>query len=63
MQLLTIVLSALIAAVPISAFTNGSLIPAYICNPTPDGMPKSFGELLKFVKKDVQTIAFDATGL
>ncbi|KUJ21862.1 uncharacterized protein LY89DRAFT_681239 [Mollisia scopiformis] len=34
------------------AFTNGSLIPAYFCNPKPDGLPKSLGELIPFTVKD-----------
>jgi hypothetical protein len=39
----TIFSAAVLAAVPAAAFTNGTLVPAYICNPVNDGMPKSFG--------------------
>lgn len=44
---------ALAAVLPTQAFTNGTLIPAYFCNPVPDGMPKSLGELIPFTKKDI----------
>lgn len=43
MGLQTVLLAALLVAAPAAAFTNGTLVPAYICNPVADGMPKSFG--------------------
>ena len=30
----------------ISAFTNGTLLPAYLCGPQNDGYPKSVGTLI-----------------
>jgi len=45
-------LLALATVLPAQAFTNGTLIPAYFCNPVPDGMPKSLGELIPFTVKD-----------
>jgi len=53
-------LTALVAAVsPAWAFTNGTLVPAYICNPTPDGMPKSFGQLLTYTREPVGPMSFN----
>jgi hypothetical protein len=57
---LPIVLIAALAAAPALAFTNGSLIPSYICNPVPDGLPKSFGELLPHTEEQLGPIAFNA---
>ena len=62
MQFTTLVLAAL-AAVPALAFTNGSLVPAYICNPKPDGLPKNFGEVLSFTREMTGPVAFNANGL
>ena len=63
MSLLTISLLALASVVPTQAFTNGTLIPAYFCNPVPDGMPKSLGELIPFTIKDqCADLAFNANG-
>lgn len=59
MLLLTVLLT-LGSAVTVSAFTNGSLVPAYICNPTPDGLPKNYGEVLSFTRKQVRKLAFNA---
>jgi hypothetical protein len=63
MQLTAVVLSALFAATQVSAFTNGSLVPPYICNPNADGLPKSFAQLLPYTRKQLQKVAFDAKGL
>ena len=63
MQLPTLVLAALTAALPALAFTNGSLVPAYICNPTPDGLPKSFGQVLSFTREMTEAVAFNANGV
>jgi hypothetical protein len=52
MAFLTIFLLALATVVPTQAFTNGSLVPAYFCNPEPDGMPKALGELLPYLLED-----------
>jgi len=49
-----------LAASQVSAFTNGSLVPSYICNPTPDGLPKAFAQLLPYTRKNAAVIAFDA---
>jgi hypothetical protein len=59
MQLQSVVLAAVIAALPVSAFTNGSIVPPYICNPQTDGLPKSFGQLLQFTQEQVKTVAFN----
>ena len=59
MQFKTILVTALAAATPALAFTNGSLVPAYICNPKPDGMPKSFGQLLQFTREQTPKVAFN----
>jgi hypothetical protein len=29
--------------IQVLAFTNGTLVPAYLCNAAADGMPKTFG--------------------
>jgi hypothetical protein len=59
----TFVAAALAAVFQALAFTNGSLVPSYICNPTPDGLPKSYGQLLPFTSLQLGTIAFNANGL
>jgi hypothetical protein len=60
MALLTIFLLALAAVVPTQAFTNGSLVPTYFCNPDLDGMPKALGELLPYLLEDnTSPIAFN----
>jgi len=56
----SIIVAAAFAAVPALAFTNGSLIPSYICNPVPDGLPKSYGALLPFTSEQLGPIAFNA---
>jgi hypothetical protein len=57
-------LLALAAVLPATAFTNGSLIPSYFCNPVPDGLPKSLGELIPFTKKEqCGPLAFNANGM
>ena len=63
MRLPTLVLAALTAAMPTLAFTNGSLVPAYICHPTPDGLPKNYGQVLSFTREMTGPIAFNANGL
>lgn len=56
-------LLALATVLPTQAFTNGSLIPAYFCNPVPDGLPKSLGELIPYTVKDQCTdLAFNTNG-
>jgi hypothetical protein len=56
---LTLAVSAFALAVQVSAFTNGTLVPAYICNPVDDGMPKAFGQLLPYLRKNGKSVAFD----
>jgi len=57
-------LLALATVLPAQAFTNGTLIPAYICNPKPDGMPKSLGELIpRTVKDQNNALAFNNNGM
>jgi hypothetical protein len=43
----------------VTAFTNGSLIPSYFCNPVPDGLPKSLGELIPQTHKEQGVLAFN----
>jgi hypothetical protein len=52
----------LAAATPTLAFTNGSLVPPYICSPTADGLPKSFGQLLQFTREQTPQVAFSTNG-
>src|SRR3954453_23488933 len=52
MVFLSIFLLALATVVPTQAFTNGSSVPANFCNPDPDGMPKSLGQLLPYLLED-----------
>jgi hypothetical protein len=54
-----LLLAALAAVSPVSGFTNGSLIPSYICNNNPDGLPKSFGQLLPYTREPLCAIAFN----
>ena len=64
MYLLVLSLLALVTILPVHAFTNGTLVPAYFCNPIPDGMPKSLGELIPFTIKDqCADLAFNANGM
>ncbi|MCJ1473840.1 hypothetical protein MMC13_002492 [Lambiella insularis] len=62
MYLLTLSLLPLATLLlPVHAFTNGTLVPAYFCSATPDGMPKSLGELIPFTVKDqTGALAFNA---
>jgi len=60
MQISTLILIALTAIGPVAAFTNGTLVPAYICNPRPDGLPKSFGQLLPYTREQLEAVAFNA---
>lgn len=60
-MLLSTVLFALSSAVAVSAFTNGSLVPSYMCDPTPDGLPKNYGEVLSYTRKAVRKLAFNPT--
>jgi hypothetical protein len=46
-------------ALRVSAFTMGKLIPAYICAPLGDGMPKSFGALLPLTRNQLPTVAYN----
>lgn len=63
MHLLIHSLLALATVLPTQAFTNGSLIPSYFCNPVPDGLPKSLGELIPFTVKDMTgPLPFNANG-
>jgi len=59
MYLSSVILAALAAISPVLAFTNGSLVPAYICDARPDGLPKSFGQLLPYTREQTGTIAFN----
>jgi hypothetical protein len=63
MQLMTLVLAALITAIPALAFTNGSIVPAYICHPHPDGLPKNYAQVLANTREMTGAIAFNANGL
>jgi len=60
MYLSSLIFAALVAVSPVSAFTNGSLVPAYICDARPDGLPKSFGQLLPYTREQAGTIAFNS---
>lgn len=63
MYILTLSLLALATVLPVQAFTNGTLVPAYFCSATPDGLPKSLGELIPFTVKDqTGALAFSANG-
>ncbi|KAF2421801.1 hypothetical protein EJ08DRAFT_490732 [Tothia fuscella] len=57
-QVQCLILAVSSAAVPTLAFTNGTLVPAYICHPNADGLPKSLGQLLRFTREPVQQIGF-----
>jgi hypothetical protein len=57
---LSLLLSAFAAVVQVAAFTNGTLVPAYICNPVDDGMPKAFAQLLPYMRKNGKSVAFDS---
>lgn len=59
MHSFTSVLAAVAFALPAYAFTNGSIVPPYICNPQSDGLPKSFGQLLLYTSEQVNTVAFN----
>jgi hypothetical protein len=61
MQFKALILLAF-AATPALAFTNGTLVPAYICNPQPDGMPKSFGQLLQLTREPTTKVGFNTNG-
>lgn len=63
MKLSTAFVAAIAAVTPALAFTNGSLVPAYICDPIMDGLPKSFGELLPYTREMTCAIAFNPNGL
>ncbi|KAF4627142.1 hypothetical protein G7Y89_g11010 [Cudoniella acicularis] len=49
----------LAAVFPAHAFTNGSLIPSYFCNPQPDGLPKALGELIPQTVEQANVLAFN----
>jgi len=55
----TSLLITLFAAGRASAFTMGKLVPAYICAPAGDGMPKSFGELLQLTRNQLDEVAYN----
>jgi hypothetical protein len=59
MQTKSFIATALLAATQVSAFTNGSLVPSYICNPASDGLPKAFAQLLPYTRKNAAVLAFD----
>jgi len=60
MQQRSLLTAAILAcATQVSAFTNGSLVPSYICNPNADGLPKAFAQLLPYTRKNAATIAVD----
>jgi len=53
-------LALLVAAAPrVSAFTYGKLVPAYICAPPGDGLPKSFGQLLQLTRNQLDDVAYN----
>jgi len=53
-------IAILAAAAPrVSAFTYGKLVPAYICAPLGDGMPKSFGQLLQLTRNQLDEVAYN----
>jgi hypothetical protein len=58
----TSLLITLFAAGRASAFTMGKLVPAYICAPAGDGMPKSFGALLQLTRNQLDEVAYNADG-
>jgi hypothetical protein len=62
MHIQSIIFAVLLTAAPAVAFTNGSLVPAYICNPNSDGLPKSFGQLLQFTVQKTAKIGFSTDG-
>jgi hypothetical protein len=62
MHFKTFVLAGL-TALPTFAFTNGSLVPAYICKPKVDGLPKSFGQLLQYTREPTTKVGFNTNGL
>lgn len=62
MRLSRVVVAAMAAGSPALAFTNGSLVPAYICDPVMDGLPKSFGELLPYTREMTGPVAFNYNG-
>lgn len=62
MHFQTIIFAASIASKTALAFTNGSLVPSYICHPNADGLPKSFGQLLQFTREQTPTVAFGPNG-
>jgi hypothetical protein len=64
MRLFIYSLLALATVLPTQAFTNGSLIPSYFCNPEDDGLPKSLGELIPQTHKEqAGPLAFNANGM
>lgn len=44
-----------------SAFTNGTLLPYYICGPPTDGLPKSLGTWLPYSKRSTAAVGTTAT--
>lgn len=63
MQLPLAILAAIVAITPVSAFTNGALVPSYICNPQNDGLPKKFSDVLAKTMKKVRTYVSRSTKL
>jgi len=59
-MIFSVFLIAAFAVTPTLSFTNGSLVPAYICSPRPDGLPKAFSQLLPYMRKNGKTVAFDS---
>ena len=43
----------------VGAFTNGTLLPAYLCGPANDGNPKTLGGVLKSLVRNVKTVQFN----
>jgi hypothetical protein len=54
-----IIAFAAFAASPALAFTNGSIVPAYICNPKNDGLPKNFGQVLQLTREQTTKVGFN----
>jgi hypothetical protein len=63
MQFTISIILAALSVGQVSAFTNGTLVPSYICNPNADGLPKAFAQVLPYTRKNLQVVGFDAKGM
>jgi hypothetical protein len=59
MRVLTSILSVLALGISVQAFTNGTLIPSYICGPTGDGYPKSAATIIPYLQLGVGGDAYN----